>query len=84
MSEPRLNIVSFRYNPGGLDETALDDLNARLGAAVIEDGRFLVGTSKWGARTIFRPAFANWRTRNEDVEALAEVVTELGAAIGSG
>jgi len=78
MNDPKLNIVSFRYNPGGLSDSQLDDLNRRLGQAVIDDGRFLVGTSKMGQRTIFRPAFSNWRTRNEDVESLAAVVVELG------
>lgn len=73
-----LNIVAFRFNPGGLDEPALDRLNHRLGEAVIEDGQFLVGTSKLDGRTIFRPAFSNWRTRYEDVEALATCVAEIG------
>ncbi len=78
MHTPRLNIVAFRYNPGGMSDVVLDDLNERLGAAVLADGRFLVGTSKWGPRTIFRPAFTNWRTRPSDVEELAEVICELG------
>jgi glutamate/tyrosine decarboxylase-like PLP-dependent enzyme len=81
MNDPGLNIVAFRYNPGGLSETELDALNQRLGEAVIDDGRFLVGTSRIGPRTIFRPAFSNWRTRNEDVEALAAVVVELGGRL---
>jgi glutamate/tyrosine decarboxylase-like PLP-dependent enzyme len=78
MNDPKLNIVAFRYNPGGVSEAELDALNERLGEAVIDDGRFLVGTSKLGQSTIFRPAFSNWRTRNEDIEALAAVVVELG------
>ena len=78
MNDPQLNIVAFRYNPGGMDDVALDKLNDRLGEAVQNDGRFLVGTSKIGPRTIFRPAFSNWRTRNEDVEELADVAVELG------
>lgn len=78
MNEPELNIVAFRFNPGGLDDVALDDLNEALGEAVIADGRFLVGTSRIGARRIFRPAFSNWRTRPADVEELANVVAELG------
>jgi len=78
MNDPQLNIVAFRYNPGALTEPDLDALNQRLGAALLDDGRFLVGTSKLGARTVFRPAFSNWRTRNEDVEELARVVLELG------
>jgi len=78
MNEPRLNIVAFRYNPGGMGDDALDELNRRLGEDVIADGRFLVGTSKLGGRTVFRPAFSNWRTREEDVLEFAAVVAELG------
>ncbi len=81
MADVPMNIVAFRFNPGGLDDEALDELNQRLGEAVLADGRFLSGTSKIGPRTIFRPAFSNWRTRKQDVEEFAEVVTELGHAI---
>jgi glutamate/tyrosine decarboxylase-like PLP-dependent enzyme len=78
MADVPLNIVAFRYNPGGRTDPQLDRLNQALGQAVIRDGRFLVGTSKLGERTILRPAFCNWRTRPEDVELLADVVCELG------
>jgi hypothetical protein len=48
---------------------------------VLADGRFLVGTSKIGARTVFRPAFSNWRTRPEDVEEFANAVVEIAASL---
>jgi hypothetical protein len=48
---------------------------------MLEDGRFLVGTSKLGARTIFRPAFSNWRTRPADVDEFVAVVRALGGAV---
>jgi glutamate/tyrosine decarboxylase-like PLP-dependent enzyme len=81
MNDVQLNIVAFGYNPGGLSEEQLDELNEKLGEAVIADGRFLVGTSKIGPRTIFRPAFSNWRTRPEDVEELASVVVEVAESL---
>jgi len=77
MNDPQLNIVAFRYNPGGMSDEQLDELNGQLGEAVLADGRFLVGTSKIGPRTVFRPAFSNWRTRPEDVEEFANVVLEV-------
>jgi glutamate/tyrosine decarboxylase-like PLP-dependent enzyme len=80
MNDPQLNVVAFRYNPGRLTDAELDALNQTLGEALLADGRFLVGTSKLGGRTVFRPAFSNWRTRNGDVEELAGVVVELGKA----
>ena len=79
MNDPQLNVVSFRYNPGGLRDEELDDLNVRLGTAVLEDGRYLIGTSKIGPRTIFRPAFSNWRARKEDIDGLFAVILEIAA-----
>ena len=79
MNDPQLNVVSFRYNPGGLSDEELDDLNIRLGAAVLEDGRYLIGTSKIGPRTIFSPAFSNWRARKEDIDGLFAVILEIAA-----
>lgn len=77
MNDVQLNIVAFRYNPGGLKEEQLNELNDRLGEAVLADGRFLVGTSRIGSRIVFRPAFSNWRTRFSDVEEFAEVVLAI-------
>jgi len=81
MAEVPLNIVAFRFNPGGKSEEELDRLNRRLGENVLEDGRFLVGTSKLGPRTIFRPAFSNWRTRTQDVDEFVDVIVSLGQAL---
>ena len=81
MAEVPLNIVAFRYNPGGMEDERLDRLNRDLGEAVLADGRFLVGTSKLGPRTIFRPAFSNWRTRFEDVEEFLSVLREIAAKL---
>jgi len=81
MNVVQLNIVAFRYNPGGISDEQLDDLNERLGEAVLADGRFLVGTSKIGPRTVFRPAFSNWRTRPGDVEEFAAVVLEVAETL---
>ena len=81
LAEVPLNIVAFRYNPGGISEKALNELNQRLGEATIEDGRFLLGTSRYGDKTIFRPAFSNWRTRPEDVDELLQVLREMGEGL---
>jgi len=81
MAEVPLNIVAFRFNPGGLSDQQLDNLNERLGEAILSDGRFLVGTSKLSSHTIFRPAFSNWRTRLEDVDEFVAVTKELGASL---
>jgi glutamate/tyrosine decarboxylase-like PLP-dependent enzyme len=76
-----LNIVCFRYRPAGLGEDALDDLNARLGEALLVDGRVYVGTTQYDGKVAFRPAIVNWRTRDEDVDLIVDVIRELGTAL---
>jgi glutamate/tyrosine decarboxylase-like PLP-dependent enzyme len=78
LADVPLNVVCFRSRPAGLDEGDLDELNRRLGEAVIEDGRVYVGTTTYDGHVALRPAIVNWRTTERDVDALADVVTELG------
>ncbi|HKG10219.1 MAG TPA: pyridoxal-dependent decarboxylase [Gaiellaceae bacterium] len=78
LAEVPLNIVCFRFRPPGADESALDDLNARIGRTLLKDGRVYVGTTRYEGRVAFRPAIVNWRTTAADVELIAAVVVELG------
>jgi glutamate/tyrosine decarboxylase-like PLP-dependent enzyme len=77
----RLNVVCFRFRPPGLPEEALDELNRRLGADVLADGRVYFGTTVYGGRVAFRPAISNWRTTEDDVDLIVEVTRELGARL---
>jgi glutamate/tyrosine decarboxylase-like PLP-dependent enzyme len=81
LADVPLCIVCFRYRPEGVPEEELNALNARLGEAILADGRVYVGTTSFAGTTALRPAIVNWRTRKEDVDLLAEVVRELGAAL---
>jgi glutamate/tyrosine decarboxylase-like PLP-dependent enzyme len=81
LAEVPLNIVCFRFRPQGVPESELDDLNRRLGAMVLEDGRVYFGTTEFAGKVAFRPAVVNWRTGEEDVDLIVEVVRELGAKL---
>jgi glutamate/tyrosine decarboxylase-like PLP-dependent enzyme len=81
LAEVPLNIVCFRYNPGGRSEEQLDALNRRLGQAILDDGRVFAGTTVYGGRVALRPAIVNWRTRPEDVDLFVDVVRELAAGL---
>jgi glutamate/tyrosine decarboxylase-like PLP-dependent enzyme len=81
LADVPLNIVCFRYRPPGVAETELDDLNRRLGAMLLEDGRVYFGTTEYGGKVAFRPAIVNWRTTERDVDLIVEVVRELGAKL---
>jgi glutamate/tyrosine decarboxylase-like PLP-dependent enzyme len=85
LAEVQLNIVCFRYNPGGKTEEELNGINQRIGEAILADGRVYVGTTRYGDRVALRPAIVNWRSTEQDIEMLVDVVRELGAAdVGNG
>jgi glutamate/tyrosine decarboxylase-like PLP-dependent enzyme len=79
LADVPLNIVCFRFRPEGTSEDELDALNDRLGEALLADGRVYVGTTRYAGHAALRPAIVNWRTREEDVDLIVDVVRELGA-----
>jgi glutamate/tyrosine decarboxylase-like PLP-dependent enzyme len=83
LADVKLNIICFRYNPGGMSDEELDAVNAETGRRLIQDGRVYAGTTKYAGRTAFRPAIVNWRTTEADVDLLVDVVREIGASVTS-
>ena len=81
LADVPLNIVCFRARPAGVPEEALDDLNRRIAAAAIEDGRVFFGGTSYDGKAAFRPAPVNWRTDPGDIELVATVVRELAAKL---
>jgi glutamate/tyrosine decarboxylase-like PLP-dependent enzyme len=81
LAEVALNVVCFRYRPEGVGEADLNELNRRLGDALLDDGRVFAGTTVYGGRTALRPAISNWRTTAGDLDLFVDVVRELGARL---
>ena len=81
LAEVPLNVVCFRYRPQGVADAELDQLNRRLGQAVLDDGRVYFGTTVHAGTVAFRPAVVNWRTREEDVDLIVPTVLELGSQL---
>jgi glutamate/tyrosine decarboxylase-like PLP-dependent enzyme len=81
LAEVPLNVVCFRYRPVGLSEMELDDVNRKLGEALLDDGRVYAGTTVYRGHVALRPAISNWRTTAPDLDLLVQVVRELGAAV---
>jgi glutamate/tyrosine decarboxylase-like PLP-dependent enzyme len=77
LAEVPLNIVCFRVRPPGTGEKELDDLNRRLGDALLRDGRVFAGTTVYDGKVAFRPAIVNWQTAEQDVDLLVDVLLEL-------
>ncbi len=81
MAPVPLSIVCFRYNPGGMEESALNSLNNKIIREIESDGRvFLTGT-KINGETALRVCFINPRTNKEDIQLLKKVVLEIGSKL---
>jgi glutamate/tyrosine decarboxylase-like PLP-dependent enzyme len=79
LADVGLCIVCFRVAPPGVPDSDLDELNRKVGAALLADGRVFAGTTVYGGRVALRPAIVNWRTTEADVDLLVDVVRELAA-----
>jgi glutamate/tyrosine decarboxylase-like PLP-dependent enzyme len=77
LAEVPLNIVCFRVHPPDTPEDELDELNRRLGEALLRDGRVFAGTTTYDGKVAFRPAIVNWQTTEPDVDLLIDVLLEL-------
>ena len=76
-----LDIVCFRYNPGGLDTERLNAINNEILIQLQEKGIAAPSSTTLQGRFCLRVAIANHRSRHSDFEALVAAVVELGQAI---
>ncbi len=79
-----LSIATFRYLPPDLADRAqdegeyLDALNEEILDRLERSGRAFVSKAVIGGRFLLRTCIVNFRTERADVEALPEIVAEIG------
>jgi glutamate/tyrosine decarboxylase-like PLP-dependent enzyme len=81
MAPVPLNITCFRYNPGGLDTEALNDLNNEILLRLHESGIAAPSSTILNGQYVLRAAITNHRSRREDFELVAETVVDFGDAL---
>jgi glutamate/tyrosine decarboxylase-like PLP-dependent enzyme len=78
MAPVELNIVCFRYNPGGLEEMSLNALNQELLIRLHESGIAAPSYTTLDGKYCLRAAIANHRTQWKDLDLLVDEVLKLG------
>jgi aromatic-L-amino-acid decarboxylase len=76
-----INIVCFRYDPGGLSEAALKRLNTEIMLQMQETGIAAVSDTTVRGRHCLRAAINNHRTTTSDLDILTEEVARLGRTL---
>lgn len=73
-----LDIVCFRFNPGGLDDEQLNALNKEILMQLHERGIAVPSYTTLQGRYCLRIAIANHRSKQEDFDVLAREVVRIG------
>jgi glutamate/tyrosine decarboxylase-like PLP-dependent enzyme len=81
MAPVPMNIVCYRYNPGNLDEKALNALNKELLQRLQEQGIATPSYTLLDGRYSIRVANTNHRSTPDDFDMLVEASTRLGREI---
>jgi aromatic-L-amino-acid/L-tryptophan decarboxylase len=73
-----MDIVCFRFNPGGLDDEKLNALNKEILMQLHEQGIAVPSYTTLHGQYCLRIAIANHRSRQEDFDLLAREVVRIG------
>ncbi len=76
-----MDIVCFRFNPGGLDVEALNTLNKEILMRLHEQGIAVPSYTTLGDNYCLRIAIANHRSTQEDFDLLAREVVRIGKEV---
>jgi glutamate/tyrosine decarboxylase-like PLP-dependent enzyme len=76
-----LDIVCFRYNPGGLDNETLNQLNKALLIRLQEGGLAAPSYTTLGGEYCLRVAISNHRSRFEDFDLMVAEVIDIGNSL---
>jgi len=76
-----LDIVCYRYNPGGLDDAQLNALNREILTRLQEQGIAAPSSTRLRGRFCIRVAIANYRSTLADFELLARETVRIGLSV---
>lgn len=79
---PQLSVVLFRHRPPHPD-IDVNQHNKRLAKALQIDGRIYVAGASVDGVDCLRACFVNYRTRDDDVRVLIDVVNEIGGKLAA-
>jgi glutamate/tyrosine decarboxylase-like PLP-dependent enzyme len=72
------NVVCFRFNPGGLSEDEISDLNKKIISEVYKIRFWMISETVLKGRFTLRAAITNHRSKRQDFDYIYNLVKELG------
>lgn len=84
VSPARFGVVCFRAKPGDVDGVALDALNERVLARVVEGGRYFISSTRLRGVFALRACILGFRTTEEDIDGLVRAVAAAASDVAGG
>jgi glutamate/tyrosine decarboxylase-like PLP-dependent enzyme len=84
VTSARLAVVTFRFNPPGLDDAAVDALQGRMVEAMLADGYALATSTVLDGRPVLRFCTINPRTTDDEIRETVRRMTEMGHRLAAG
>lgn len=84
VSPARFGVVCFRAKPGDVDGVALDALNERVLARVVEGGRYFISSTRLRGVFALRACILGFRTSEEDIDGLVRAVAAAASDVAGG
>ncbi|MEM7563235.1 MAG: aminotransferase class V-fold PLP-dependent enzyme, partial [Pseudomonadota bacterium] len=81
LSSPQLSIICFRFNPGGLDDSKIDQLNQQIRDQIELDGEYLISPTTLRGRTVLRVCVMNHASRVEHIDGFLSEIIRLGRSL---
>lgn len=81
ITEPQSNIVCFRFAPAGYSSETLNEVNASIRQAIMEEGSFYTVQADIEGKRWLRVTILNPVTSEEDLEYLLERVKDIGTKL---
>ncbi|MEY4276465.1 MAG: hypothetical protein RIS26_928 [Actinomycetota bacterium] len=78
-NRPQLSIVPIQFAPDGVKDVS--GLNRKIYEEILEDGRIYLSPATIDGQIWLRPCYTNFRTQVSDVDAMFQVIRELGAKV---
>jgi aromatic-L-amino-acid/L-tryptophan decarboxylase len=75
-SSPPMSAICIRFKGAGLDEAGSKDLHAEVASRVEQSGRFWMSTTQLKGKTWFRINPVNFRTRQEHMKELFQLLQQ--------
>ena len=78
---PKLSLFTFRFHPPGLSADELEDINARLLAAVNDDGYLYLTQARHEGKYVIRFQVGQMASTADDIKTAAEKIFEIAQGL---